>query len=216
WSKAKHENVLELLGIAIFREQLAMISPWMANGTLRVYIDQNPDLDRWTLCAQVADGLAYMHEIGMVHGDLKAVNILVSGEGVVKISDFGNAILRDSSLMFTDTTDFGGGTARWMSPELLMDEEGTEPADRSMPADVYALGMEVMTAKHPYSEFKYEPRVTVAVMQGIHPQRPAELSTKHIFGNEQWDILVRCWHMKPNSRPTASDVKDMVRASLKE
>jgi hypothetical protein len=49
WSKAKHDNILELLGVAIFREQLAMVSLWMENGTLSSYVRQNLDANRWAL-----------------------------------------------------------------------------------------------------------------------------------------------------------------------
>ncbi|KAG8790734.1 hypothetical protein FRC12_011179 [Ceratobasidium sp. 428] len=76
WSKLKHRNVLELLGFAMFHEQLAMISPWMGNGTLNDYIRKCPGVDRWRLCLQVSEGLAYIHGdgVGMVHGDLKAAS----------------------------------------------------------------------------------------------------------------------------------------------
>ncbi|KAF8597062.1 kinase-like protein, partial [Ceratobasidium sp. AG-I] len=121
WSKTNHENVLKLTGIAMFREQLAMISPWMGNGTLGAYIYKNPGVDRWALCLQVAEGLAYMHRIKMVHGDLKATNVFVSDEGVVKLGDFGHSILEHHSLSFSATTNFGGGTARWMvSPTKMI------------------------------------------------------------------------------------------------
>ena len=53
WSKARHENILELTGIAMFRGQLAMISPWMENGTLSAYIHKNPGVDRWALVSVV-------------------------------------------------------------------------------------------------------------------------------------------------------------------
>ncbi|KAG9074474.1 hypothetical protein FS749_013963, partial [Ceratobasidium sp. UAMH 11750] len=140
WSKLKHHNVLELLGFAIFQEQLAMISPWMENGTLNDYIRKHSGLDRWSLCLQVAEGLEYIHGVGMVHGDLKANNILVSDEGIVKLSDFGNSVMANHSLAFSATCIEGGGTARWMAPELIKREDGAA-ADRSMPADIYAFGM---------------------------------------------------------------------------
>ncbi|KAG9074908.1 hypothetical protein FS749_013484 [Ceratobasidium sp. UAMH 11750] len=114
WSKLKHRNVLELLGFAIFQEQLAMISPWMENGTLNDYIRKHSGLDRWSLCLQVSEGLEYIHGVGMVHGDLKANNILVSADGVVKLSDFGNSVMTNHSLAFSATSIEGGGTARWM------------------------------------------------------------------------------------------------------
>ncbi|CAE6444179.1 unnamed protein product, partial [Rhizoctonia solani] len=114
WYKAGHHNVLELNGIALFNGQLAMVSPWMDNGNLRKYIETHPVVDRWALCIQITEGLAHIHGIKMVHGDLKAENILVSDQGIVKIGDFGNSILEECSLRHTATTNVGGGTIRWM------------------------------------------------------------------------------------------------------
>ncbi|KAF8595206.1 kinase-like protein, partial [Ceratobasidium sp. AG-I] len=93
WSKLKHQNVLELLGVALFQGQLSMVSPWMANGTLQEYIAKNRHVDRWGLSLQVAAGLTYIHQQGMVHGDLKAMNILVSDDGIAKIADFGSSVM---------------------------------------------------------------------------------------------------------------------------
>ncbi|KAG9089274.1 hypothetical protein FS749_001459 [Ceratobasidium sp. UAMH 11750] len=146
WSKAKHIYVLDLMGIAMFRGRLAMISPWMANGTLEDYARNKSIASRWRLCVQVAEGLSSVHASGMVHGDLKAKNILVSDEGMVKLSDFGNSIfVSECSLEFTDTTNTVGGTTRWMAPELLdEDESEDEDTNRSQPADIYALGMTIL------------------------------------------------------------------------
>ncbi|KAG8731614.1 hypothetical protein FRC10_001612, partial [Ceratobasidium sp. 414] len=218
WSKAKHKNVLELFGIAIFRGRLAMISPWMPNGTLQAYIYNHPDVNRWELCEQVAGGLAYIHGIGMV-------NVLVSQTGEVKLSDFGNAILSDHSLAFTATTNIGGGTSRWMAPELLRgDDIMGNTVDRSAPADVFALGMvvahsrrgdktltfiqEVVTGHIPYVERKSEANVTLAVVKGILPERPAQLLSGTRFGYERWELLEECWKMEPGLRPKARIITD--------
>lgn len=84
WSKARHENIQELLGIVMHQDRLGMVSLWMHNGNLQQYIEKNPNVDRYPLvgshsdrslfvhmltnaqCLQVATGVAYMHGIGMV------------------------------------------------------------------------------------------------------------------------------------------------------
>lgn len=85
WSKAMHKNVQPLSGIIMFQGHLGMVSPWMENGNLRDYIKKNPSTDRYRLvsdraggtvlsvhilnggqCIQVAEGVAYLHSIGMV------------------------------------------------------------------------------------------------------------------------------------------------------
>ncbi|CCO35742.1 Cysteine-rich receptor-like protein kinase 7 Short=Cysteine-rich RLK7 [Rhizoctonia solani AG-1 IB] len=141
WSKANHQNVLELLGLAYYRDYLVMISPWMKYGSIHEYLGQHPESNRLHLAIQIADGIAHLHRIGMVHGDLKAQNIFVSHEGVLKVGDFGLAVmLGERSVAFQASTTGNGpqGTIRWMAPELF------DPSGRfniSMESDIYSLAM---------------------------------------------------------------------------
>jgi hypothetical protein len=102
--------------------------------------------------AQIADALGYVHECGIVHGDIKPSNILVPVDGSpVRLADFGIA---------RRTPDFGGEPARdqagqrathatpeYVSPEVV---EGESPRPA---ADVYALGVvlyELLCGRSPY------------------------------------------------------------------
>ncbi|KAG9094684.1 hypothetical protein FRC06_010586 [Ceratobasidium sp. 370] len=214
-AKTEHPNIMAFMGVALFKGQLALVTPWMPNGTLMAYILKHPTIDRWKLCQQVAEGLACIHGLGMVHGDLKAANVFVSEEGVAKIGDLGNAILSDASLDFTATSNVGGGTSRWMARELLLrSSNDNSEVDRSMPADVFALAMailEVMTGRRPYSEHESDPYVTLLVIRGIPPQRPPEFSSETRLGNGRWAMLNDCWRMEPGVRPTASEIRSRMR-----
>ncbi|KAG8729366.1 hypothetical protein FRC11_008922, partial [Ceratobasidium sp. 423] len=136
WSNCKHPNVLQLLGLAVFRGRIGMVSPWMDHGTLPRYLDGNTEMDRCNLCVQICDGLAYLHETGIVHGDLKGANVLALADGTPVLTDFGNSIFLGRTLLFTETTREGSLTGRWAAPELL--EGSGQP---SKEADIYALGM---------------------------------------------------------------------------
>ncbi|CAE6505171.1 unnamed protein product [Rhizoctonia solani] len=112
WSKAKHVNIHQLLGVMMFQGRVGMVSRWIPNGNLQEYLLRNKGADRYQLCAQVSKGVQYLHANGMVHGDLKATNILVSSDGVAMLTDFDHSIISDCSLVFSVTTQNGGGTLR--------------------------------------------------------------------------------------------------------
>lgn len=63
---------------------------------------------------QVLEGLSYLHSNQIVHRDIKGANILISGDGVVKLTDFGIA-----TSMSDDHTQSFTGTPFWMSPEAI-------------------------------------------------------------------------------------------------
>jgi predicted ATPase/serine/threonine protein kinase len=81
------------------------------------------------IAAQIADGLAKAHEIGLIHRDLKPENLMVSCDGTAKVLDFGLAKLlkpdRGSSESSTTITEHGTvvGTVGYMSPEQATGEE---------------------------------------------------------------------------------------------
>ncbi|KAG8779488.1 hypothetical protein FRC12_024212 [Ceratobasidium sp. 428] len=211
-SDIRHPNVMEFLGIARFKNRIALVLRWMSHGTLMAYVLKNLGVDCWKLSQQVADGLSIIHSMGVVHGDLKAANVFVSDQGVPKIGDFGNTSPTGGYLDYTPTTNIGGGTARHMAPELLQEE-----SERSAPADVYALAMtilnqdqEAMTRRRPYSEHAAEPYVTLLVTQGIPPRRPEELGNESKYGDERWAMINDCLRMDPQLRPTASEIQARV------
>ncbi|KAG8728778.1 hypothetical protein FRC11_010226, partial [Ceratobasidium sp. 423] len=140
WSKLKHENVHQLMGLILFKNQsLGMVSEWMDNGNLHEYLRKNPDANRYQLSVEVASGLAYIHTHKMVHGDIKALNVLVSSGGVAKLTDFGLSTMSESSIVFSATTTSQAGSIRWAAPELLL-----EQSSKSRKSDIYALGMTIL------------------------------------------------------------------------
>ncbi|KAG8730097.1 hypothetical protein FRC11_007426, partial [Ceratobasidium sp. 423] len=209
WSNCKHPNVLQLLGLAVFRGRIGMVSPWMDHGTVPRYLDGNTAMDRCNLCVQICDGLAYLHETGIqkVHGDLKGANVLALADGTPVLTDFGNSTFLGRTLLFTETTREGSLTGRWAAPELL--EGSGQP---SKEADVYALGMtmlEVITGRVPY-DGKGDFAVLKLVSKKKHPERPNEhIPTESRDGNKLWRLLKKCWAHDPEKRPSASRVAEI-------
>src|SRR5512135_2444842 len=97
------------------------------------------------IVAQVAMGLDYAHEHGVVHRDIKPSNIMVSRDGHVKITDFG--IARMASAGVRTQTGMVLGSPKYMSPEQVM---GKLTDQRS---EVFSLGVmlyEMLTGRPPF------------------------------------------------------------------
>ncbi|KAG9127454.1 hypothetical protein FRC07_013637 [Ceratobasidium sp. 392] len=208
WSKCRHRYIAPLLGLAEFRGQIAMVSPWMEKGDLRSYVNNSQNVDRLHLSIQIAEALAYLHSIGVVHGDLKGPNVLISRDEAVALIDFGNSVLGESLIQFTATSSDQYSTARWAAPEVA-DESKNSPA-----ADVYALGMtilEIFTGKVPYSD-KNDMAAIRAIAQGKLPIRPFADIPDVGWGNRLWELLLACWDRDPKKRPQANGAHEILRS----
>src|SRR5262249_29316043 len=103
--------------------------------------------------AQIADGLAAAHALGITHRDLKPANVMVTREGRVKLLDFGLAHQGQSSLLDDNdvTQTVAGrvlGTAGYMSPEQVR----AQPADAR--SDIFSLGAtmyEMLSGRPPFA-----------------------------------------------------------------
>jgi eukaryotic-like serine/threonine-protein kinase len=87
-----------------------------------------------SIAVQVAEGLAYAHQHGVVHRDIKPANIMVLGDGPVKITDFGIARMRAAADELTQT-GMMLGSPKYMSPEQVI---GKRADQRS---DIFSLGV---------------------------------------------------------------------------
>ncbi|KAG9126271.1 hypothetical protein FRC07_004159 [Ceratobasidium sp. 392] len=210
WSKLNHVNILPLLGVALFKGQLAMVSEWMDQGSIIKVVNSRPELDRFRLCAQVVEVVVWLHSKELVHGDLKGENILMTKDDIPKLTDFGLTIMHQEVLRFSrETTYRGGGTLRWMAPELFEDNP-----TRSYKTDVYALGMtmlEVLTGDVPFQEITNELQISSVVTRDkITPKRPECLIAKTPQHEAYWSAMRRCWVHNPKQRATAEEIGQIV------
>lgn len=116
-----------------------------------------PRGSRWAVAvaAQIAAVLADVHRVDIVHRDIKAANVMLVDGGLVKILDFGIAILRGASAMPRLTqVDRTVGTPAYMSPEQCLGQMVTSASD------IYSLGCllcELLTGNAPFHGTKDMP-----------------------------------------------------------
>ncbi|XP_024125468.1 eIF-2-alpha kinase GCN2 [Oryzias melastigma] len=189
--------------------------------TLRDTIDQSLHLDQnrlWRLFREILDGLAYIHEQGMIHRDLKPVNIFLDSQDHVKIGDFGLATdhpanvaagkfeLEDGGSAAVLKPDPTGnmtgmvGTALYVSPEV----QGNTKATYNQKVDLFSLGIILF-------EMSYRPMTTgaerISVLSKLRVE-PISLPEDFLPYNQGTQRKVIEWLLKhdPALRPTAQEL----------
>lgn len=147
-----------------------------------------PDEAR-SIIRDVAAGLAYAHERGITHADLKPQNVFICDDGRAKLLDFGIARAHRANKPDVVEEMFSGYTPAYASPEILSGEKA-EPAD-----DVYALGCIAyyyFTGRHPFDK---KP-ATVARDEGLKPKRPAHIR------RAEWHAITAALSFERSKRPS--------------
>ena len=144
-----HPNVVTVLHVAQEAGACFVVSELMPRGSVQGILDRQGPLSvpaANAVMLQAIRGVAAAHRSGLVHGDLKPGNLLVTADGSVKVADFGLA----SRWNVTDPQQRRrsvAGTPRYLAPECCQGR----PA--SFASDVYALGMSwwaVLCGQPPY------------------------------------------------------------------
>jgi serine/threonine-protein kinase len=131
-----HPNIVTIHDVGKAGEVVYMAMEYIEGVELRSLIGEGRPLrvtQALSIAAQVAEGLAYAHQRGVVHRDIKPANIMVVANGPVKITDFGIARMRGAG----DLTQTGMllGSPKYMSPEQVI---GKRADHRS---DIFSLGV---------------------------------------------------------------------------
>ncbi|KIL55232.1 hypothetical protein M378DRAFT_645270 [Amanita muscaria Koide BX008] len=215
WSKINHKNVLPLLGIAHINPDAnmipAFISVRMENGNARQFRRRYPNFPPLLILHDVIQGLQYLHtfEPEIVHGDIKAVNVLINSNNnryEARLCDFGlSRFLVDSSLWRTTATQ-AAGTLRWMSPELV----NGKPCTPTKESDIYAYAMtcyEILSGDVPFKSVRNEAHIIRTII--IEKKRPERVESCDLNG--MWAIITKCWAEEPEDRPCTAEVLELVR-----
>ena len=211
-ARVQHPNVLTLIGYSLDEEQQKghLVTNIMETD-LRTLVEKSFKLNRQNsrylpsplsileavdILLQVVEAMIHVHECGVIHRDLKALNCLVNREAiihrkqhdhvkrhkfsflrrnfqgyVVKLTDFGESKLR-SSEMGSNFNTRNRGTRAWMAPEVI--GKGDEINNYTWSADVYSFGMtcyEILTGETPFSPFR-GPVLKEMIRAGGAPHHP--------------------------------------------
>jgi serine/threonine protein kinase len=195
-----HPALLTVFDMSFDGERPFLVLSLATGGTLRDRLDTGCLLPSRVaeIGATVAEALAYVHERGIVHRDVKPSNVLFDDQGDCYLADFGIARAVGAAHL-TDSHEFVG-TAAYLAPEQIEDRS-TGPA-----ADVYALGLvmlECLTGEPEYTGTDIEmalARLTRA------PRIPGA------WGHEWRAVLTAMTAMNPEERPDAEQCVALLRA----
>lgn len=210
-----HPNIVSYQGIEVHRDKVYIFMEYCSGGSLAELLEHGRIEDETVIMVyalQMLEGLAYLHEAGVVHRDIKPANILLDQNGVIKYVDFGAAMViasRNKTLQKKLPGDGRKhpsvtGTPMYMSPELVRGELSPS-ACRLGAVDIWSLGcviLEMATGNRPWANLDNEWAIMYKIAQGSHPHLPApdQLSAAGI------DFVARCFEIDPMKRPTAVEL----------
>jgi serine/threonine protein kinase len=187
--------------------RLWLVMQLLRGSTLEALLDQAdyksaPPSVAWAaaIAAQIAAVLADVHRVDIVHRDIKPGNVMVTGGGLVKVLDFGIAILRGAGALPRLTqVDRTVGTPAYMSPEQCLGQVVTSASD------IYSLGcllLELLTGDAPFFPTADMP------LRSHHLNTPAPSArSRRTSVPAELDTLVSGMLAKdPGARPTAETV----------
>jgi serine/threonine protein kinase len=144
----KHPNIVPVLDYGKHNGFAYIVMPFMPRGTLYNRLDGGPltPQEGVQIVDDIARGLQFAHDHGIVHRDVKPSNVLMSDDGRALLSDFGFAHVIDVSLSLTGSALIG--TPAYMSPEQCQGDQLTPSSDQ------YSMGIllyQLCTGQLPFS-----------------------------------------------------------------
>lgn len=199
--KLSHANIVGIYEFDQYQGTPYFVMEFVEGKDLKTLIKEQKSFtldEAIKIISPVLDGLAYVHEFGIVHRDIKPANIFITNKGVVKIADFGIARMDNSEL-----TQVGSvlGTPSYMSPEQCI---GAGVDARS---DLFSTGVvlyELLTGTKPFRADQ-----ATAIISNVINLKPDNPSSINKELNSSFDhVIKKALAKNANQRyQTASEFK---------
>ncbi len=206
-ARLSHPNIVTIHDASEQKGHLYIVMQLVDGGTLKHRLDQLQEqgktmdiVEAKRIFTQLASALNYAHEHGIIHRDIKPVNVLMDRSGRPILSDFGIAKVLESTKEQLTRPGAGVGTPEYMSPEQCQGG----PIDAR--ADIYALGVmlfEALTGRTPFQGDNYPALAHSHIYQP--PPRPRMLNPAIDPAVEA--VMLTALMKRPSERyPQASDM----------
>jgi len=201
-----------------------LVSPWIAYGDLWGFLTarleylklshndrrKHPGHDVYTryreldMVLGIASGIAYLHSRDVIHGDIKALNVLLDDDLNPLLCDFGFTRVLDWDYTASSSAFLNGaGSWKWLAPEL-MKESGLR---KTCESDLYAFGItvaEVLTGQTPFADLNMF-QLAGEVLKDVRPSpRPNQREGQDF--DLLWKVAADCWVADSKRRLSANDV----------
>lgn len=188
-----HPNVVRILEFISGKDGNCLVEEYVDGADMRWYLDNRPwNLhERLVICAQICNGLQYIHDHGFLHHDVKPGNVLFTRKGMVKLSDY--SLRRAYFFGFLTSGLSEHVTPLYVAPEIVNKQKATPQSD------IYSLGITM------YLTFAERPPFQVDTLQQLYfchvnvtPQHPSEVNPK--CPRPLGDIIMRMIDKDPRKR----------------
>ncbi|KAH9564225.1 hypothetical protein CY35_04G014500 [Sphagnum magellanicum] len=223
FSELQHPNVVQFIGYGVKGCQSVIVSELMSKDLRTYLVDEKknagqgpplPLLVAINIMLQVAEAMNYLHEMGVMHRDLKATNVLINvlenQDGLLsstsvqaKLTDFGES---KGKLHGSRYTTQMVGTTRWRAPEVFEDEANREKYTKS--ADVYSFAMlffEVLTGEIPFADIG-----STMVLQSIRDEIRPPLPHVDYCPGYLSALIQKCWATNPAEHPQFPKISQLL------
>ena len=197
----EHSNIVQYLGCERKEFSISIFLEYISGGSVGSCLRKNGKFEESlvrSLTRQTLDGLAYLHDKGVLHRDLKADNILLDVDGTCKISDFGISKKTDN-IYGNDITNSMQGSVFWMAPEVVR----SEGQGYSAKVDIWSLGcvvLEMFAGRRPWSK---EETIGAIYKLGSNQAPPIPDDVSDSVSPEAVAFMSECFEIDPGERPTA-------------